>query len=210
MNLEILHPPEQIRVAADLIETIKTQNHLNFDLTLQLDYSMKESAGEYDPSVPNVIKVNPFLCTDESTFSYLEDNTLFGAVMHEFSHFLTMTYFVDFQKNYLEAFPENRLLVTQYEAASMDYDEEIAEICALFCRNPFLLKIVSKDHYKFFRAWFKSPVTSSQKHFIFMYNRLPIKCKNRLRTKWGIIVDHNLQKVYKIDKPHPEGFIIQP
>lgn len=210
MQLEILHPPEQIRVAMELIETLKKKNNFSFDLTLQLDYLMESNAGEYNPKLPSIIKVNPFLCEDNSTFSYLEDNTLFGIIMHEFSHFLTMTYFVDFQKAYLEAFPEQRLLITKYEAASMDYDEELAEICSLFCRNSYLLKLISKEHYRFFKAWFKSPIICSQSNFIFMFNRLPIECKNRLRTKWGIVVNHAEQKVYKIDKPHQEGIIIKP
>jgi hypothetical protein len=210
MHLEISNPPEQIKVAMRLIDMLKSKNNFTFDITLDLDYSLNNNAGLWDPKYPNVIKVNPFLCEDNSTFSYIEDNTLFGIIMHEFSHFLTMTYFIDFQKAYLEAFPEERLLITKYEAASMDYDEELAEICSLQIRNPFLLKLISKEHYRFFKAWFKNPVVASEKHFLFMFNKLPIECKNHLRTKWGIVVNHAEQKVYKIDKPHADGIIIKP
>jgi hypothetical protein len=200
MDLKIIHPPEQIKVAMDLIEKFRIQNKFVFDITLQLDYSMSESAGEYNPTKPNIIKVNPFACADDSTFSYIEDNTLFGAIMHEFGHFLSMTYFVDFQKNYLEVFPENRFLITKYEAANEDYDEEIAEIFSCFLRVPYLLKLVSEDHYRFLRSWCISPVSCTVKRFVYMYNRLPVKYKNKLRTKWGIIVNHAEQKVYKINK----------
>ncbi len=211
MQLEILHPPEQIRVAMELIEKVKRINSMNFDLTLQLDYTLSEAAGIYFLKEPNCIKINPFLCDDcGGTFAYLEDNTMFGVIMHEFSHFLTMTYFVDFKKAYLEAFPEQRLLITKYEAANIDYEEEEAEICGLFLRQPYLLKLVSKEHYKFFRAWFKSPIPCTQSTFIYTYNRLPIDLKNRLKTKWGIVVNHAEQKVYKIDKPNPKGIIIKP
>jgi hypothetical protein len=212
MHLEILHPPQQIKVAGELIETIKKRNKFTYEITLQLDYNMPEDSGEYNSKIPNVIKINPYLCTVAETFSYLEDNTIFGVIMHEFSHFLSMTYFVDFQKNYLEAFPETRLLLTKYEAANEDYDEEIAEVMSLFIRNPYLLKIISKDHYKFLNTWFISPVPCTSKRFIYMFNKLPIDCKNRLRTKWGIIVNHAEQKVYKdLDaKPHPVGFIMKP
>jgi hypothetical protein len=213
VKIEVSKPPYQIATAIELIERSKKINRFTYDLILHLDYRTDSEAGSYDPRKPNVITVNPFLCSlDDATFSYLEDNTLFGIILHEFSHFLTMTYFVDFKKNYLEAFPEQRLLVTKYEAANEDYDEEMAEICSLQIRNPFLLKLISKNHYKFFKAWFKSPVMSSEKHFLFMYNKLPIDCKNRLRTKWGIIVNHAEQKVY-IDpdiKQHPTGFIVKP
>ena len=212
MHIEILHPPQQITIAFELIEKIKKDNGFTYDLTLQLDYSMPEDSGVYNVKFPNVLKINPYLCTTAETFSYLEDNTIFGVIMHEFGHFLSLTYFVDFMKNYLEAFPEKRLLVTRYEAANEDYEEEAGEIISLFCRNPFLLKTISEDHYKFLSSWFKSPVPCTAKKFIWMFNRLPIDCKNKLRTKWGIIVNHSEQKVYRDPdlKQHPPGFIVKP
>jgi hypothetical protein len=204
MKLEILNPPNQISIAMELIEKIKKDNGFTFDLTLQLDYIMPEDsrcAGLYDCTKPNIIKVNPFLCLNEETFSYPEDNTIFGVIMHEFAHFLSMTYFVDFQKNYLESFPDpsfsnkGRLLITSYDAANTLYNEEIAEVISLHCRNSYLLKLISPDHHKFLNGWFKSPIPCTEKRFIYMYNQLPIKYKKKLQSKWGIMVDHSAQKV---------------
>jgi hypothetical protein len=211
MQLEIVNPPNQIKIAISLIETIKKKNKFTYDLTLELDYHLKD-AGVYDSNYPNAIRINPWICDEKTSYTYTEDNTIFGVIMHEFSHFLSMTYFVDFQKSYLEAFPENRFLITTYDAANEDYDEEIAEIMSLYIRNPYLLKVISEAHYKFMSSWFISPVACTVKRFIYMYNQMPVDLKNKLRTKWGIMVNHADKKVYTVPKTkhHVDGTIIKP
>jgi hypothetical protein len=212
MQLEIVNPPSQIKIAMSLIETIKKKNKFTYDLRLQLDYHLKD-AGLYNPNEPDVLKINPWICDENpSSYVYIEDSTIFGIIMHEFSHFLSMTYFVDFQKNYLEAFPENRFIITKYDAANEDYDEEIAEIMSLYIRNPYLLKLISEPHYRFLKSWFLSPVPCTVTRFIYMYNKMSIEYKNKLRMKWGIMVNHAEKTAYTVPsiKPKIEGIIMKP
>jgi len=204
MQLKIYDPPTQIKIAISLIETIKKKNKFTYDLTLLLDYNLKYEgqilSGLYLSTEPNCIRLNPSACDDKASFTYTEDDTMFGVIIHEFSHFLSMTYFVDFQKDYLEAFPENRFLVTTYDAANEDYDEEIAEIMSLYIRNPFLLKQISEQHYIFFKSWFTSPTSCTIRQFMIAYNKMPVDLKNELRTKWGVVVNHAERKVFIDEK----------
>jgi hypothetical protein len=198
ITVEISSLPNQISIAVELIQKLIKKNKLNFDFTIKLDYLLPK-AGEWDRDNPYELKINPFICLEKITYTYTEDYTMFGSIMHEFAHFITLHYFRKFVRDYTKTFPEERLLITGYEQANEEIPEEIAELVSLFIRNPLLLKLISKKHFDYINSWFKSPVPHSFNRFIFMYNQMPVKYKNILYKKYGIVVNQD-KKTVRVDK----------
>jgi len=196
--------PGEILIANSLIRRFKEKNIIKFNLTINIDFLLVDS-GIYIPSKPNNIYVNPDLAlyiTDEDSVNlksfhgYINDCSLLGNVMHEFSHFLCYTIYEGILEEYEKEFPINRLYLCEY--SNENIDEEIAEIIRLYMLNPLLLKLIDEKVYKFFRKRFKSPSPTSQKHTIQIVDDFPIPIKKELMDKWKIVHDVNVDKIIKV------------
>jgi hypothetical protein len=100
-------------------------------------------------------------------------------------------------KEYLIEFPEQRLVITHYERSQTDYAEEAAEILSLYLRNPYFLKLISKDHHDFMKRYIKSYVPCTAKKFIEIYNLMNLRDKENIFKKWDIVIEHDTQIVIK-------------
>jgi hypothetical protein len=198
ISIEISAPPNQISFAILQLEKLIKINHFDINLKIGFDYLMEKS-GEWDPENPTILKINPFICSDKKTYAYTEDNTMYGIVIHEFSHFLSVEFFKGFMDDYIKEFPEERLLITTYEEANEKIEEEVAELISLYVRNPYLLKLISKKHYFYIKRWFKTPVLYDKNKFIQIYSKMEREYKDKLYKKWGIVVNYN-DKTVRIDK----------
>lgn len=197
--------PGEILIANSLIKRFKEKNNINFNLTINLDFLLNDS-GVYIPSKPTNIYVNPDLVVYNSYeensekinsyYGYINDCSLLGNVMHEFSHFLCYEIYQKIVDEYKKVFPKDRLYLCEY--SNENVNEEIAEIIRLYLINPLLLKLINSDVYKFFRKRFISPNPTSQKHTIQMVDDFPISIKTELKEKWNIVHDLNQNKIINI------------
>jgi hypothetical protein len=189
MILKILRPEKAIDNAAKLIDRLKKINHLNFDIPINFDYNLKY-AGEYLQYEKNKILINPTLCGKSSSIScpgYTNDDSVFGTILHEFAHYLSMTYFKGFINKYEKTF-KKPLTISLYHVCKNDVTEEIAELLMLYISNSYFLKLISKDHFNFFKGYFKSPTSCNKRRFIKIYNKFPDKTKQHIKNKWKIEV----------------------
>jgi hypothetical protein len=197
MNIEVLVPMPELFHALGFIQTLENKNKAKYKLTIVLDYLM-DAAGQYlYKNEPNKIYLNPDQCKKNESYGYTDDDSLFGTTLHEFCHYLSMHYFKNFHEEYLKEFPEQRIVITSYDRAQSDYDEEIAEIMSLHLRNPYFLKLIAPDHYKFMSKWIKPYIQCTQRKFIEIYNMMKLKDKERIFNKWNIIIEHDSQTVIR-------------
>jgi len=204
--IKITSESDEVFVAKILIERLQKKNNLKFNLEICFDWMLIEECGVYYPVThPNKIFINPTNCMppDKGNFDkdnlfyigYTKDLSLCGILIHEFCHFLTHRVFPSLKKDYKEKFPTTRLYLNTY--SDHELDDEIAEIGTLFITNPGLLKLISKDHWKFFTQYFKSPVASSTKQMFTIYSGYPIEVKQELESKWKIVYDVHQEKFIK-------------
>jgi len=196
--VEVDSPIEETCAAMMLIKKLGQKNELPFDLSIAYDFDY-DGEGVYYPTTRrqrNRIFINPFRCrkqeetirnNGEEPFcpGYTADLTLFGVTLHEFSHFLTWRIFPRMMDDFKRTFPRQRLYLNDY--CNNEYYDELAEILTLYITNPFLLKLISKEHWEFCRSYFKSPVACTKQKFEHIYQGYPIHVKEHLREKWGII-----------------------
>lgn len=212
IKVSINRPQLMISIAMWLIEKMKNKNKLNFDLEIVFDYELTDEQGNilrglYDVDKPYKIYINPSECEDiEEGYNqlfycgYTDDLTLFGVTLHEFSHFIVFTLFPSIYDDYRHLFPTDRFYLNEYSDATID--EEIAEAMTLYLTNPYLLKLISKKHWSFFKKYFKSPVPASAKKFYDIYLQYPMEIKLHLKNKWGIV--YNIE-TDKFEKTHSEA-----
>lgn len=204
--IKLATAPGEVLIANSLIKRFKLKNKINFDLTINIDFLMVD-CGVYIPSNPKHIFINPDLSVDvsdeeaikiKSYHGYINDCSLLGIVMHEFSHFLCYELYGGIIEEYEHEFPTERLYLCEY--SNENIDEEIAEIIRLYLLNPLLLKLINEKVYKFFRQRFISPNPTSQKHTIQMVDDFPIPIKKELKSKWKIAHDVNINKIIKVGR----------
>jgi len=196
-KVQVTNPPFDVCFAVDFIHAIKRKNKFNFKLSINLDYTIPEQGVYYFNDDIFSIYVNPDNCKKSSCFGYPDNETIFGVLIHEFCHFLSMRYLKNFIKEYLEEFPEQRLNVSSYDLANKEYEEEVAEIMSLHLRNPYFLKLISKEHYNFMQKRIKSYVPCTAEKFIEIYNDMDKKIKEKVFNKYGIVINHADRTVIK-------------
>lgn len=187
-SISIGCPEEQMLVVVAMIDRFRAINNLKFKLDIRHDYSIEERGVYYKGK--NMIFVNPNNCemvTDNEDFAngYTRDLTMFGVAIHEFAHFIVDKLFPKITKEYKKAFPTFRLYLNEY--SNKDVDEELAETITLYITNPYLLKLISPDHWKFFKDRFKAPTPCSQKQCFRLYDEFPIDCKEELKERFGVV-----------------------
>jgi hypothetical protein len=201
-------PQDEILVAMALIDKLKLKNKLDFDLEIIQDFSIEEMGVCFPFNQPRVcnphkykIYINPSNCEnikDDSDFcnGHIKDLTIFGITLHEFAHILSTNIFKKFIPDYKKEFPTERLYLNDY--SNHNIDDEIAELLTLYLTNPYLLKLISVNHYKFCRRFFESPISCSKQQCFKLFESFPIKCKENLKNKFGIVyneVNKNFEKV---------------
>lgn len=211
-SVSILNPQEEFLMVMAIIEKFKTINNLNFNLEIVEDFHIPELGCVYPFNQPNNKKqpysyklyVNPNNCetsTDDSSHAlgFIQDLSMFGVALHEFSHLICFNIYPDLIKQYETIFAVDRLVLNEYSNVGGS-DEEIAEIIVLYLTNPYMLKLVSKKHYLFLKKYMKSPVPDTKKRCYIIYNSFPFKCKELLKSKFGIMWDINKKDFVKIEK----------
>ena len=189
---------EETYLAIALIDKILVKNNINRNVKISYDF-MTESAGyHYIAHTIDTIYINPDNCKSLKTYdiddggkenlhypAYTLDNTIFGTVLHEFSHLLHCQIFKTMSNDYLKEFPNKRLFLNWY--SNNEIDDELANIMVLYITNPYLLKLISNQHFKYMKRYFKSPVSATKYRCGELYKRFPIHIKNDLKNRWGII-----------------------
>lgn len=203
MKIKIVKPDKNFKEANRLIDRLKLINNHKYNITICIDYSIKD-AGLYYPDDPYKILINPENCqkTINSLPGYTNDKTTFGVILHEFAHFLSMIYFKNFVTLYELEF-EKKLIISHYKECKHDIEEEIADVLILYISNPYFLRLISEEHYKFIKHFFKSPTPCTKKRFINIYRNFPESTKQKIKEKWNInilgdlIINKKKKKKYR-------------
>lgn len=189
---------KEIDLAVELIDKFKRINKDNFRFNINIDYDIKD-CGYYESG--SGIVINPGLMS-KPFFSYGSPLTLqtniTTLVLHEFGHFLDSRYKIELK--YLDYCEKHATLpITPYAQYDNLLYEEIAEILQLFMSNPYLLKLVDKKRYNWFRKFFKSPTPCTEKEFIKIWNTWNFKTKNECAHSYSVSVHDG--KVVTFGKP---------
>jgi len=212
MHIEVclgnLH--KECDIALKLIQRFFVINKINRVLKLVYDFELDEQ-GTYWAGDKNTIVINPDNCFNMRMYDdeddskdnmfflhYLDDNSLMAGILHEFAHFICFQLFKSLLVDYKQEFPNNRLYLSSY--SNSECDEELANVIQVYIANPFLLKLVSEDHYNFLKRYFKSPTPCSSKDCFNKYQKFPIHIKNHLKTKWEIEYNQATDTFDKIKK----------
>lgn len=197
--VEVDGPLRDTITAIELIKKLLKINKIKMDLSIAYDFSLEE-LGMYLPGEDDQffrIFVNPSNCltNDDNNGArveifargYTADLTLFGVTIHEFCHLLQYQVCFDIIPQFKKTFPVNRLYLNDY--SDNDIRDELAEIMTLYITNPYLLKLISEEHYKFCKKFFKSPVSCLEEQCREIYSTWPIHVKEHMKTHWRIGYD---------------------
>jgi len=195
INFKLIFPDILALNAASLIEQTQKVNHWKFNIVIAFNYQI-DCFGQTTPGT-HILEINPDRCITKykqakTSFPYyVSDYSAFGVIIHEFAHFLALTFHKSISSKYRKAFPTERLMINDCKEPNEDVDEEIAEIMTLYIVNPYLLKLISEKHFNFFKKQFKSPTKCTEHQFIEYYQKFPSNLKKKLLLKWKILVDVN-------------------
>lgn len=200
VNVKISKPPKDIQDASKLIELFLEKNSINTNVTVYLDYSLKD-AGVYYYYVDGPKKVNPakiYVNPYESiashlryisSYGYSEDYTIPGVLLHEFSHFIGNKFDLD------DKF-ESTLILN--DNCLKNKKEHLAEVLRLYLTNPYFLYLLSEPDFNFFKDLFSSPTPCSKEKFLAIYSEWTGKAKRQCKKKWHIYAYKN--EVFQIEK----------
>ncbi|MFW6311089.1 MAG: hypothetical protein ACOC1K_02515 [Nanoarchaeota archaeon] len=206
ISVNIQTPNEETMLAINFIEDFTQTNNLDFNLSITYDFSIQES-GVYYPNLDgyqDTIFVNPNNCkniNDEDNeyifyHGYVTDITLFGIIIHEFTHFLQYKVYENIIEEYSKEFPTKRFYLNYY--CNNDFIDELSEVMSLYITNPYLLKLISKDHWKFCKRFFKSSIACSCEKCYNIFKCFPIHVKEDLKENWGIVYNYNTDNFEKV------------
>lgn len=203
--VEVGVPLGDTQAAITIIDRFLKKNRLKINISIAYDFSSVE-AGVYRPFEKGQeyrIFVNPSVCKTHDEIENqdgdepycpgsLQDMTLFGVTIHEFSHLLQYQVYPTIIKDFIKEFPTQRLYLNRY--SNHEIRDELAEIQTLYITNPYLLKLISKPHFNFCKRYFKPAVACSLKRCAFIYKGFPIQVKEHLKNNWGISYNYFLEK----------------
>lgn len=205
IKLKLFQEEDLAFAAKSLLERMQKQNNLKFNLEICFDYTINELGIYYPAAHGHKIFVNPANCLSLSEavidinnlfyIGYCRDVSIFGIILHEAAHFFSYKVFPKMIQDYKEKFPTKRFYLNSY--SNNELEDELAECFVLYICNPGLLKLISKEHFNFFKKHFKSPVASSNKQMFRIYEDFPIEIKQELESKWKIVYDVNQEKFIK-------------
>jgi hypothetical protein len=212
--VEVDSPMIETQHAMFIIEKFLKKNNIKMNLSIAYDYSLNAS-GVYFPFVKGQeyrIFINPFKCKSEEEIINQDINnqnneafcpgspcdlTSFGIILHEFCHILQYKVYPTIIKDYSKEFPVERFYLNSY--SNNEIHDEIAEIMTLYITNPYLLKLISKNHFNFCKKYFKSPISCTEDRCSFIYSGWPIRVKEHLKKDWGITYNISTKKFVRID-----------
>lgn len=199
-------PILETSLAIKLIKKLALINNLRFNLTIAYNYGLKD-CGEYRPYEKislNCIYVNPLMCGrihEESPEpfcpGYVSDMTLFGVTIHEFCHYTHFRLFPNMLEDYKKQFPTERFYLNCY--SNNELMDELAETMTLYITNPYLLRLISKKHWYFFKQYFISPVACTFSRCKYIFSKFPIEVKEHCKKKFGIVYNISDDTFDKID-----------
>lgn len=171
-----------------LIQRFKRLNHVEFKLEIKLDFSEKDLGYfNYDPE-EKIIYINPIRCKNykiNHLLGHPVDCSIYATVTHEFAHFLDLKY--DLMQEYTSKnFTLESLIMTRY--AKNEVIEQLADMITIYFTNPYYLKLIDIERYKWIKTKFKSPRPCGIKTFIKYYNNWPEKKKQLLLDSHGDII----------------------
>ena len=202
VKVQVAKPEKEVKEAAKLIETFLEKNQLSTNLTIYLDYQLKEcgcyyyyeEVGEKKVNPPKIY-VNPILCIKSqnkkkvaASYGYFDDFSVGGVILHEFAHYID-------RRLKLESKFESSLVINKNCDTKM---EQLAELFRLYLTNPYLLWLVSESDFNFFKENVFSVTPASKERFLFLWSTWPKKVKLHCKKHWGIYVDRG--DVVQIEK----------
>lgn len=195
IRVSLLNIEKDTSDAIKLIEKFRAINNMNFNIHILYDYSMIDNHGfyEYDGKKTKTSKIyiNPSNCYIETLESrqrvgFIEDYTIYSTILHEFGHFLDFKF--DISSDYDS---QNFQPINLGAYAKTDIVEEFAELVVLYLVNPYFLKIIDKDRFKFLKKRFKSPSPCTKCRFMKLYNKWHENAKMECYKDFGISVENN-------------------
>jgi hypothetical protein len=196
---------QDVMKALIVIDTILKKNEWDLDIEVHYDYH-SEDLGYYiynRDKKKHCLYVNPVKCYQEADDEdchpqYTDDNSIFSVLIHEFVHMLSYTVLPKMLDDYKHTFATKRFYINEY--ASKNLSDEVAEIGTLYIVNPYFLKLIAVEHWRWFKSQFKSSQPCSPQYFMLIYNDWPAAIKEKCATKWSVVIDQEKNKpVYLAD-----------
>lgn len=204
INIKIHTPPKDIQEFSKVTSKFKKINNIDFEINIVLNYSLKDEddvpiKGEYPVDEVNNIYINPTEClsSNEDIFGFTYQEDLMSVCIHEFCHYLTYQHYLTIISDFKQQFSTDRLYLNSYSNTG-EYEEELVESMVMYILNPYLLKLISCKHWKFFKTYFKSPTASTCKKLYEYYKNWKSEVKEELKNKWKIIYNIETDKFIKI------------
>lgn len=179
----------QLNSALKLIEIFKSKNNVNLKVEIKLDFEEKDLGYYLYEEKDQALYINPIRCTQEehgelrgSPF----DNSIYGTVIHEFSHYLDQKYEIINEYLGKKFFVEFLIL---NKNCIRNRVEELAEIISIYLVNPYYLKLVDEERFKWIKTKFKSPSRCGKKTFMRYYEKWPEKYQIRLKEYFKITIN---------------------
>jgi hypothetical protein len=195
MKAEIINK-QDINKAEKYINKFKYYNDLKFpEFTVIFDYKLPWAGVWYDKSKEHKYKiyVNPDRCEVEDDRSlavesnrraegYTDNPSVTAVILHEFCHFIDSKYKI--YEKYKKEFAKNdKVEINEIK------EESCIDFFVLYIVNPYLLKLLSKERYEFYKRFFKSPISNEKKHFLITYSNWDDTVKKECKTKWKLSVE---------------------
>lgn len=190
VKISVFNSGTSLNQALKLIEVFKKINHIDFKLEIKLDMAEKDLG--YFNYLPdeNVLYINPIRCTNKKFNDLLGhpvDCSIFSTVVHEFSHLLDLKF--NLHSEYTQKnFALERLIMTSYTRKDKYQIEELADMISIYLINPYYLKLIDLERYKWIKTKFKSPVPCGSKTFLRYYNDWPKRRQKMFCDKYSITV----------------------
>lgn len=212
INVEMVSISNVLSYGIHLIELFNTKNKITTPKKFKVKIDTADTNGcagwyFYEDDVYSIF-INPEECGginellindlgDCSFRGYVEDASVPSILIHEYCHYLCNVVYLDFREDYKKQFPTQRFFMSKYVNKS-DIEEEIVEAMRLYILNPYLLKLINLDIYKFMKGRIKNIFPSSIKFMYSVYKDYPVEVKKELEKKWNIVYNVDTSKFEKI------------
>ena len=185
ISIEVYKYGPQFTKVNRLINRFRKLNKFKIIKKILLDFEYKELAymhrGDFN------LYVNPLNCFNQKgeMLGHPEDEGLISSLMHEFGHLLNDKF------GLIEEYPtitwEKKNCFLSYQSKENN-DEELANLISLYMTNPYCLKLISEERYKWLKTKFSTPTACTKHKFITLYNEWGFDARKQFQRKWKIKV----------------------